>query len=94
MSGGILHGIKLDRRLRRLFFHSAEIRFHDGNQHREKGIEDNQGSQRSQEALIIPLDIVPNHITGTKQQMDEGAFGVVVEKGDAVKRAFGKASLT
>ena len=51
----------------------------------EKSIEDDQGRQRCQIALMLPPDVVPDHVSRTKQEVHEGTLRIIVEKRDAVE---------
>ena len=54
---------------------------------REKCVEHDERSQRSEITLVVSADIVPDHIARTQQQMRERPLGVVVEERNAVERA-------
>jgi GGDEF domain-containing protein len=61
-------------------------RLHDGGDQGEEGVEDDERRQGRQVSLVGALDVVPDHVARTEQEMGERPFRVVVQERDAVER--------
>ena len=65
----------------------------DGRNEGEERIENNQGSQRGQIPFVLSIDIVPDHVSRTQQEVHESTLRIIVEERDAVEGPFVKVPL-
>ena len=85
---GILIIIGLHVRVRSEILPPLLGRLQEGCDQGEERVEDNERGQGREVPLVITLDVVPDHITGTQEQVRERTDRILVQEGDVVERPF------
>ena len=84
---GILIIIGLHVRVRSEILPPLLGRLQEGGDQGEEGVEDDERRQGREIPLVITLDVIPDHIAGTQEQVRERPNRILVQEGDVVERS-------